>query len=46
VLQIVGRRGEDDVVLAAAAAFESLLPWQSGYDRVGTSAVVGVGSGQ
>lgn len=45
-LQIVGRRGEDDVVLAAAAAFESLLPWQGGYDRVGTSAVVGVGSGQ
>ncbi len=45
-LQIVGRRGEDDVVLAAAAAFESLLPWQGGYDRVGTSAVVGVGSGR
>ncbi|BCL79998.1 amidase family protein [Ktedonobacteria bacterium brp13] len=32
-LQIVGRRFADDVVLAAAAAFERIQPWESAYKK-------------
>ena len=31
-LQLVGRMGEDALVLRAAAAFEALRPWRHGLD--------------
>ena len=30
-LQVIGRRGADDAVLAASAAFERMKPWQDAY---------------
>jgi aspartyl-tRNA(Asn)/glutamyl-tRNA(Gln) amidotransferase subunit A len=34
-LQLVGRMGEDALVLRAAAAFETLRPWREGLDELG-----------
>ncbi len=38
-LQLVGRMGEDALVLRAAAAFEALRPWRPGLDALGRQLV-------
>jgi Asp-tRNA(Asn)/Glu-tRNA(Gln) amidotransferase A subunit family amidase len=32
-MQIIGRRGADEAVLAASAAFERMRPWEDAYRR-------------